>query len=187
MANKNPLNVFRLIHSRSKSYYLTHPWEWFKDLGYCLRDAYQRITRGYADTDWFDMDSHLLELLPAMLKELAAHSHSYPGCAPFDTPEKWSAWLNEMADNLISCREEEVEKANEYYEDYIASFDIDWGATKKSTDERGFCTLTWAEQPNYDEISKLYFARDKELAVAAQQRLEDTLTALGQHFFQLWD
>ena len=183
----NNLNVFRLIHSRSTRYYLTHPWEWFKDLGYCLRDAYQRITRGYADTDWFNMDSHLLELLPAMLKDLATHSHSYPGHAPFDTPEKWSAWLNEMADNLISCREEEIEKANEYYKEYIESFDFDWDATNKSKDENGFYTITWAEQPNHEEISKLYFARDKELSDAAQQRLEDTLGNLSRYFFDLWD
>lgn len=183
----NNLNVFRLIHSRSTRYYLTHPWEWFKDLGYCLRDAYQRITRGYADTDWFNMDSHLLELLPAMLKELAAHSYSYPGRAPFDTPEKWSAWLNEMADNLISCREEEIEKANEYYEDYIGSFKFDWDTTNESKDENGLYTVTWAEQPNHEEISKLYFARYKELSDAAATRLRITMELLGKYFYQLWD
>ena len=178
----NNLNVFRLMRSRSTRYYLTHPWEWFKDLKYCLRDAYQRITRGYADTDWFDMDSHLLELLPAMLKELAANSHSYPGREPFDTPEKWSAWLNEMADNLISCREEEIDKANEYYKEYIESFD-----TKESEDENGARTITWAGNPNHEEISKLYFKRYKELGDAAQQRLEDTLRFLSKYFFHLWD
>ena len=183
----NNLNVFRLIHSRSTRYYLTHPWEWFKDLGYCLRDAYQRITRGYADTDWFNMDSHLLELLPAMLKELAAHSHSYPGRAPFDTPEKWSAWLNEMADNLISCREEEIDKANEYYKEYIESIKLNWNDTKESEDENGARTITWACNPNHEEISKLYFARYKELGDAAQQRLEDTLKFLSQYFYDLWD
>lgn len=183
----NNLNVFRLIRSKSARYYLTHPWEWFKDLGYCLRDAYQRITRGYADTDWFNMDSHLLELLPAMLKELAAHSHSYPGTAPFDTYEKWTAWLNEMADNLINCREEEIEKANEYYEEYMESFDIDWAGTKETEDENGVHTITWAHNPNYDEISKLYFARYKELSDAAYKRLRTTMALLSKYFYQLWN
>lgn len=180
----NNLNVFRLMRSRSMRYYLTHPWEWFKDLKYCLRDAYQRITRGYADTDWFNMDSHLLELLPAMLKELATHSHSYPGTAPFDTYEKWTAWLNEMADNLISCREEEIDKANEYYKEYIESLKLNWNDTKESEDKNGACTIS---NPNHEEISKLYFARSKELGDAAQQRLEDTLEKLSQYFFHLWD
>lgn len=182
----NNLNVFRLLRSRSTRYYLTHPWRWFQDLGYCLRDAYQRITRGYADTDWFNMDSHLLELLPAMLKELAAHSHSYPGTAPFDTPEKWSAWLNEMADNLISCREEEIDKANEYYKEYMESFELNWNNTKESEDENGACTITWASNPDHDEISKLYFARDKELNEAAEKRLYTTMALLGKYFFALW-
>lgn len=173
----NNLNVFRLMRSRSTRYYLTHPWEWFKDLKYCLRDAYQRITRGYADTDWFDMDSHLLELLPAMLKELAANSHSYPGHEPFDTPEKWSAWLNEMADTLIGCREEEIEKTNEYYEDYM-----DLIRAPQSSE-----LLTWNRPPDQNKIVKLYLAREHELEKAADQRLCDVFLSLGQNLRALWD
>ena len=170
------LNVFRLMNSRSARYYLTHPWEWFKDLKYCLRDAYQRITRGYADTDWFNIDSHLLCLIPAMLKELAANSHSYPGYEPFDTPEKWSAWLNKMADNLISCRKEEIDKANEYYQEYIESF------SEPQSNE----FLTWSQSPDHEKIAKLYFARERELEEAAAARLRTTFALLGKYFYQLW-
>lgn len=172
----NNLNVFRLIHSRSKSYYLTHPWEWFKDFGYCLRDAYQRITRGYADTDWFNMDSHLLELLPAMLKELAAHSYSYPSHGPFNTPEKWSTFIHSLADRIESCKEEEQDKRNEYYDDYMRELmsdgEITWNYESDATDSK--------------DLHAKYFARSKELWEEAQHTIEETLLEMGKYFFALW-
>ena len=38
----------------------------------------QRTTKGYCDGDLWDMDTYLLDLLPAMLKELADRCTSYP-------------------------------------------------------------------------------------------------------------
>ena len=40
MSKKNPLSVWSYPYK--KTYYLTHPWKWFKHLGMNIRDAYRR-------------------------------------------------------------------------------------------------------------------------------------------------
>jgi len=36
-------------------------------------------------------------VLSEMLTYLADHTHAYPGCGEFDTPEKWDAHLRDLA------------------------------------------------------------------------------------------
>ena len=72
-----------------------------------------------AASDVWDLDHYLLTLLPAMLRRLADEGMSYPGIAPFETPEKWETWLREMADKLESLQEDWAETRNEYDEPYF--------------------------------------------------------------------
>lgn len=44
----------------------------------CIRWSWQRIKRGYADCDWWNMDSYLQRLIPEMLQELRTNRHGSP-------------------------------------------------------------------------------------------------------------
>ena len=61
----------------------------------------QRGRRGYADCDWWEMDSYLTRIILPMLKRLRNESMGYPGYGQASTPEKWKSLLDEM----IECFE----------------------------------------------------------------------------------
>ena len=179
---KNKLNVLRQF-SYSKRWYLTHPWLFFKDCWINLKNAKMRIVRGWCWSDLWDMFDYLLGLLPDMLKTLAARSMGYPGIEPFETPEKWSAWLYYIANELEESKEEVYEKHNEYYDEYMKSLD-NW-EYKIIVDENGNRTRKIIDRN--EELSKKYFAREVELASDAQKRIEKCFVELGKHFQSLWD
>ena len=179
---KNKLNVLRQF-SYSKRWYLTHPWLFFKDCWINLKNAKMRVVRGWCWPDLWGMSDYLLELLPDMLKTLAAKNTGYPGIEPFETPEKWNAWLFDMAAKLEHCREEIWEKDHEYYEDFMKSLD-DW-EHKITVDENG--NHIYKVIDRNEELSKKYFAREAELASDAQKRIEKCFVELGKHFQSLWD
>lgn len=82
-------------------YYLKKPWLFFRDCGHNIRDAVLRMTRGYGKSDVWIMSDWMLAVLPPMLRELKNDPvGSYPGIEPFETPEKWDAWLSKTADRL---------------------------------------------------------------------------------------
>lgn len=79
--------------------------------------SYQRITRGYADCDWWDMDSYLQQLIPDMLKSLKKNRHGSPvylretdieknGCTTNDSG--YDAW-DQILDRMIFLWEESDE------------------------------------------------------------------------------
>ena len=115
---KNSLNTLKDF-PLSRIYYIKHPWKIFSHAWDNCKAAWQRATKGFAASDVWDLDHYLLTLLPAMLRKLADEGMSYPGIAPFETPEKWETWLREMADKLESLQEDWAETRNEYDEPYF--------------------------------------------------------------------
>ena len=152
-----------------RRYYLLHPWKFFHEVKTNLKNARMRVKKGYCWTDVWNIDDWFLTVFPEMLRALAQKCCGHPGFEPFETPEKWMAWLNDMAGRLESCREENYEKLNEYYDDYMKQFD-NWQLNQPST-----------------EIDKKYFARERELAEEAQNRLEDTMAEIMKNLHLLWD
>ena len=61
----------------------------------------QRANLGFCSGDLWDMDSYLLELLPAMLREFAATTHTYPV-------------------ELLNLPEGQTPTCDDYYNAYIA-------------------------------------------------------------------
>lgn len=43
-----------------------------------IKHSHQRITKGFADCDTFNIDTYLSQLIPAMLKDFKENKHSYP-------------------------------------------------------------------------------------------------------------
>lgn len=76
------LSISEHLHGRSSR--ITKKWK------------RQRIRRGFADCDLWNMDMHLLQLLPVMLRRLAEITHGYPG--DMNSMEEWEQWLRDTAD-----------------------------------------------------------------------------------------
>lgn len=151
------------------SYYLCHPWIFFRHLHANLRDAHWRIKYGWAPRDVWNWDNWFLNVAPAMFKYLAENSSGYPGREPFETSEKWTTWLKEMAEKLENCREENYEKENEYYAEYMKQFEnYDFNKENKELDEK-------------------YFAREHEIFEDVQKQLKECMTEISEYFFLLWD
>jgi hypothetical protein len=69
----------------------------------------QRATRGWCDSDCWNVDGYITRVLAGMLAHLAEHNQAYPGCPPFETPEKWSAHLRDLSVRLRAWTDEEDE------------------------------------------------------------------------------
>lgn len=79
-----------------------------------LKYAYQRITKGYCDSDLWSLDMYYAKLISTSLKEFADITHSYPYNS---TPEEWKEELLKIAECFENSIEpEEVDK---YFEQYL--------------------------------------------------------------------
>ena len=102
--------------SYRKSYYLTHPWKWFKELRTAAANLIHRMKYGFAWVDLWNTDSYLNTLIPSMLRELAQRCCGYPGNDKFPTMEVYREWLRALA-LIIELSNTESFEASEKYED----------------------------------------------------------------------
>lgn len=153
------LNVFSWPYR--KSYYLIHPWKWFKHLFQNLRAAYRRIKFGWCYTDVWELGYWLLEILPPMFEYLAANGYGFPGDEEFPTYESWQQWLLKIAQDIRSVQEENVEKQNEYDEEF--------------------------HHTHNEEIGKKYFQRMIELDKWREEKMVEIFSELARKIPALWD
>ena len=149
-----------MIWNWSKRYYWTHPWKWFCDLRANLVAAYQRAKYGWAKRDCWNLDNHLLKILPEMLHYLADNCQGRPDDMEYDV---WKTYLNNIAYLLENAREEARDQKNEYY------------YTPSDTNEE------------LDEESIKYFKRDVELFDEQKIMVEEAFKMLSERFFDMWD
>ena len=82
------------VFSYKKSYYLTHPFLFIKELWIGARNAWHRMRYGFAWIDLWNMDTYLGKLVPSMLRELAVRSCG----TPYDIKEEeYKAYLTALA------------------------------------------------------------------------------------------
>ena len=98
-------NVMKYFNYRPR-YYLLHPLEWVANKWRCLKWAKQRVVRGYADCDVWNLDSWFSKVVSGALMNLAENHHGWPDSF-FETPEEWTAWLNKAAAAIKMMNEEE--------------------------------------------------------------------------------
>lgn len=87
----NELNVFNNMWLPWK-----YPNNWIRNARMFFRQfkwAYQRVTRGYSDPDWYDADVYISRLFTQILRKLADEGMGYPGTEEFPTPESWKDYL----------------------------------------------------------------------------------------------
>ena len=120
-----------------------------------------------------------------MLRYLANNGYSYPGNKEFPTYESWQAWLRKMAADIELVQEENVERQNEYEEDFHNSFNM--RPPVKDDSASKFLTITWNESPDHKEISKKYFERMQELDQWREVRLVEIFSEFARKIPTLWD
>jgi len=180
MSKKNKNSVF--YFSCCKRYYLTHPWKWIKEACQNLKAAWMRATKGWCYSDIWNWDCWFMDTVPDMFRYLAQHGMAYPGREPFDTPEKWHDWLNEMANLIETGKEDWQDEHNEYYQEYMAHLMDKWEPFVKSEDG------LWHHKPSpTTELDTKYFNRSKELAEEGDKNIKSALSQIAEHFYQIWD
>lgn len=165
-----------------KRYYLTHPWKWFSSLWRNIKDVCMRARYGFTWTDVWNWDHWFLHTTPNMLRHIAAKGNAYPGYPPFDTSEKWHDWLNEIADLLETGNEDWQDEHNEYHDEYMKYLENDWEPMIE--DENGMIHHKVTERP---EICEKYMTRANELAKQGNDNVRRAVTAIAEHFFEIWD
>ena len=156
--------------SYPKRYYLIRPWKWFRELGWNIRNAWQRTTKGYCYTDWANFDMWFKHIAPKMLRDMAEHGHGYA----FNTPEEWEAWLKRMAEQIEKCQDEDY--GNEYakpYIDYLMSYPK--------------IVLDRERTPEEKELFEKYHKRSLEVMEEQKQLFKETMYEMLEHWECLWD
>ena len=98
---KNDLRISML--SYRKSYYFRHPIRFIRDIYWGIRNFIHRGRYGYSYTDAWNWFNWWPVAGAEALRYMAENGCAYPGCEPWETPEKWKAYLLDLADRLEWC------------------------------------------------------------------------------------
>ena len=136
------------------------PIRTLKDLYLDVKYFIHRGRHGWADMDWFNLDSYLLHILPDMLEELANKSYGYSETfvnadgnkVGNMTPEEWKNYLLEIAQHFRNADEDQTPVENNILDDRQA-----------------------------------WFTKECEISEWRLKEVQKALKMLGNNFFQLWD
>ena len=168
----NELNVFNNSWSPWK-----YPSNWIRNARMFFRQfkwAYQRITRGYCDVDWWDFDTYLTRLMADAIEHLADNTISYPGQGEWDTPEKWDKYLRTIVIKLRRSLNDEM--PNEYEEAWLKTWE------NKELPEALNCKTSEEE-----EITKKYLDVENKNEEYKYQQLMEALDMIKHCISHLWD
>ena len=184
-----------------------------KHIKRCIRWSKQRIVRGYADIDLWNMYSYLQILVPNMLQDLRDHRMGSPdylgenytnaeGILVNDTcHEEWDKILDEMIFLWRESREETCSLKNPYEEEYDKAFDefhekygvfgekLQTEAELEENRKRGGGgTVHFMDElPEYKELYGEYRIEERKLEKYREQCKNEAFDMLKEHFYALWD
>ena len=166
-----------------KGYYVTHPWEWFAQLWWNLKCAYERAIKGYSCRDVIEMHSFILNLIPDMLEDMATGDiGAYPGNEEFDKFEKWQDYLMGLAGEFRELREDWSESKNEYAEEFYKKL----RQVRRETRNKNFVSVEYEDDEEFKELKELYFSRMKELVQQQDEATRKAFADLASNFYALW-
>lgn len=146
------------------TYYLIHPWKFFRHMVYNIRDAWQRINDGVSIGDSWDADTWVLLTFPRQLRRVA-DAETYPECEKFPDWISWHDWLYDLAYKMEQCLEENHDARNEYAAAYHAML------YEKEQDEA---------------VIDAYLNRDLEILQENKEIIREVFNELSEYFFALW-
>ena len=85
------------------SYYLKHPLKFIREIYWNIRNFIHRGRYGYSYPDVWNWLFWWPTAGAEALRQLAEYGCGYPGHEPWETPEKWKAYLLDTADKLEWC------------------------------------------------------------------------------------
>ena len=179
----------------------------------CVRWSWQRITRGYADCDTWNMFHYIQNLLPEMLQYLRDNRNGSPGylgqnytneegILVNDTcHEEWDKILDEMIFLWHESDEDTCTKKNPYEEEHskaLHEFECKYGflGEKLQTEEEleenkkrggGGTVHFMGELPEYKEIDEKYSEEERKIGQYRVECKDKAFDMLKEHFYALWD
>ena|ERR1700756_4663120 len=81
-------------------YPLYRTWNKITDIPTNIKEYHHRGKHGWAESDAWSVDNHLVKIIPPMLRQMADANNSYPGRYPYDTAKKWQKALLLAADDI---------------------------------------------------------------------------------------
>lgn len=184
-----------------------------KHLTSCMCWSIQRITRGYADCDIWNMFGYLQNLIPEMLQYLKDNRYGSPaylgedytderGILVNDTcHEEWDKILDRMIFLWKESKEDTCSRKNPYDEAYYKAhneFTERYGifGEKLQTEEEleknerhgGFKTVHFMnELPEYSEIWDKHLTERRKLEEYRCRCKDEAVDMLKEYFYSLWD
>lgn len=172
----------------------------FHNIGQFFRNikfAYQRITKGYADFDLWNLDYYIRAVLTKSINELADIAHGYPGVGLFsdeqakqdgykDGYDRWVSYLKEMSRHFANSIEDEDENSESFklYEE-MNSHIIDTIEIEKDNYTQYKCIFDNEEE--YNRLQKEWLNAELEENEYRHQELKIALKMLVDNFESLWD
>lgn len=159
---------FKLSIAREKC----KPIAAIKQIGTCIRYSRQRIVRGYADCDWWDMYTYLQRVIADMLQDMRDHhigSPAYLGESRIDENgievhdhchEEWDKILDRMIFLWREADESTCSKKNPYEEEYFSGG---------------------------EKLRKKYYEEEEKIESYRSMCKDEALDMLKEYFYDLWD
>lgn len=178
----------------------------------CLRWSLQRITRGYAECDRWDMHSYLTYLFQELLQDYRYNRMGSPlylgeeyvnedGMRVNDTcHEEWNQILDRMIflwkeQDAATCTRQNPyeEEYNQAFKDFFDKYGI--GGEKLRTEaekerDRKSGSRThhsMCELSEYKEIWEKYFDEERRIEQYRNECKDEAFDLMKEHFYALWD
>lgn len=148
-----------------------HPLNWWKNIKLFFRKikwAWQRVTRGFADCDVWNLDSSILNYLSGTLKYLSETAMSWPGDEQFPKYEDWTNFLKEMSEKFAAANE-----SNNYYPTPIADKWWEWNEKHPN----------FKNNPYVEDMLKEHQEND----LKRERDFAEAWSAIGEVIWNLWD
>lgn len=142
-----------------------------------IKECYQRIKRGWCDSDVFSIDNWFESVMPDMLKQLKETKHGYP-CDM--TEEEWDNQLDRMIYCFTEMQEDKCSEKNEYEEEYMKRTGF------KQVTVNGK-TFTAVQNYSDEELRKLWVDREIEIDKYRRKMQTEGLELFNKYFRNLWD
>ena len=180
MSKKNPLSVWSYPYK--KTYYLTHPWKWWHDTYWNIRNWIHRANKGFAYTDCWNFCDYYPRVGAEALRYLARHNSGYPGTKPWNTLE----YLANRLERCANCQDILFGEDRNEYKDELDEIMRKTRLIKE--DANGNTILSHTDfTPEEEEIRKKYWEREKEIRDADQAYIRETYRWIGEDLPHFWD
>ena len=148
-----------------------------------IKWKWQRMQRGWADSDTWGMYWHLSHMIPEMIRHIMTYKNSYP--AEFKNTEEWCAVLEKIAAGFeLKTKWEDdadeilgYENNHEFHRLRHLNFEHSMAGAPMSEEDKKL----------YEEKNTEYFALYHRKEEEVQKQFEESFDLLKRYFFHLWD